>query len=179
MTTNTDQQLLEPVIKALDRVSQETKQMVFEMARSMSEQEIIQSFNQQSLVLFNLMTTISKRIGKEREVGAAGYKLLFDKAIKINAKLPIDKYTLIILEYAPEIYAEDENCFLKMSIPDTNVTIGNAYGLIRSKMFQTLWKELGQEDRKKLRECFILLTTYAHVYFYKSLLKKGTQNVKI
>lgn len=172
MASCTSQQLLEPVIKALDRVKYETKQMIFEMANSMTEQEIIQSFNQQSLVLFNLMSSISKRIGKEREVGASEYKLLFDKAIKINAKLPIDKYTLIILEYAPEIYAEDEDCFLKMTIPDTDVSVGNAYGLIRSKMFQTLWKGLCQEDRKKLRECFILLTTYAHVYLYKNLIKK-------
>ena len=165
---------LDKVIAALDKVPKETKQMIFDMSCGLTEQEIIQSFNQQTYDFFTCVASIAKKLQKEAE--ADGYRALFDNAVKINKKMPIDKFTLMILEYAAEIYAENEDCFIKMSIPDKNVTIGNEFGIIRSEMFKSLWKILGNEDKTSVKEIIILLTTYAHAYLYKSILKNKTSN---
>ena len=162
---------LDNVVKSLDRVPIDTRQMIFSMSKGMSELEIIQSFNQQALDMFILVISITKRTGKEKEYQFTGYKALFDNAVKINNKLPLDKFTLIILEFAAEIYAEEENCFLDMSIPDKEVNVGNEFGLIRSESFKILWKTLGRTDKEALKENIILLTTYAHAFLYKTLLK--------
>ena len=161
---------LERVVQSLEKVPEETKQMVLKMALAMSEREIIQSFNQQAHDLFSLVITITKKFNKEREYNVSGYKVLFENALKMNAKLPLDKFTLLILEFASEIYAENENCFLEMSIPDKKVNVGNEFGLIRSEMFKKLWVIVGQTDKNNLKENIIVLTTYAHAHLYKTLL---------
>lgn len=166
-----DNQQLEIVMQQLEKVNVETKSTIFQMSKGMSEAEIIQSFNQQASYLFNLMIAIIRRLGKESEYQVSGYKYLFDNAIKINAKLPVDKFTLIVLEFAPEIYREDENCFLNMSIPDKKCSVGNEFGLIRSEMFKNLWKIMSKDDRKAIADSVILLTSYAHAYLYKTILK--------
>lgn len=162
---------LDNVVKSLDKVNPETKDLIFNMSKGMTEMEIIHSFNQQASYLFNLVIAITKRLKKEDECNFVAYKSLFERAIKINAKLPIDKFTLIILEFAAEIYSEDENCFLNMSIPDKKCTVGNEFSLIRSENFKKIWKILGQTDRKMIADNVILLTTYAHTYLYKTILK--------
>lgn len=166
-----NQAQLSNVIESLERVPQETKEMVLNMALSLPELEIIQLFNQQAFDLFGLLISVTKKFGKEKEYNVSGYKMLFINALKINARLPLDKFTLIILEYAAEIYAEEEDCFLNMTIPDTEVKFNNEFGLIRSEMFKKLWVVLNDDDKKLLKDSIILLTTYAHVYLYKTLLK--------
>lgn len=164
------QQKLVKVVNALEKVNKDTNSMIISMAKSMSEIEIIRLFNQETQDLFHLLLSITKRLQKEDKYKVAGYKLLFDNAIKMNSKLPLDKFTLIILEFAPEIYAEDDNCFLNMSIPDSEVSVGNEFGVIRSEMFKNLWKELDGNDKKKIADNVIMLTTYAHAHFYKTVL---------
>jgi hypothetical protein len=172
MTTNNSNRL-ENVILSLEKVPIDTKEMTFAMARSMSEIEIIKFFNQKAIDLFNFMIAVTKKLGKEQECNnVMGYKTLFDNALKINAKLPLDKFTLIILEYAAEIYAQNEDCFLKMTIPDTKVNINNEFGLIRSEMFKDLWKISGKKDREEVADIVILLTTFAHAHLYKTILTK-------
>lgn len=163
---------LTKVIESLDKIPEKTKQMIFSMSLSLRELEIIQLFNQQADDLFTLLIGITQKFNREREYNVIGYKALFDNALKLNAKLPIDKYTLIILEYAAEIYAENENIFMDMPIPDAKVNIGNEFGLIRSEMFKKLWVVINAEDKNKLKDSVILLTTYAHVYLYKTILCK-------
>lgn len=177
MTSNNQQKIneerLNKVINSLEKVPSATKELVLEkMALSMSELEIIQSFNQQAHDLFSLLISITKKLNKEKEYNVSGYKLLFDNTLKFNAKLPIDKFTLLILEFAAEIYAEDENCFLDMAIPDTKVGVNNEFSLIRSEMFKKLWKILENNDKNSLKENIIPLTMYAHAYLYKTLLSK-------
>ena len=162
---------LKNVIKSLERVPQETKQMIFDMATGMSDLEIMQSFNQQAFDTFTLLIAITIRMGKEKECKVTGYKVLFDNAVKINKKLPLDKFTLIILEYAAEIYAEEEDCFLNMEVPDTNINVGNEFGIFRSEMFKKLWKIMNSKDKKDMKDNIILLTTFAHTYLYKTILK--------
>jgi hypothetical protein len=169
-TTNEEQ--INKVIESLERVPQETKELVLKMALSMTELEIIQSFNQQTHDLFALLTVITKKLNKEKEYNVTGYKILFDNALKFNTKLPLDKFTLIILEFAAEIYEENENCFLEMSIPDAKVTVGNEFGLIRSEMFKKLWVGSDRNDKNSLKDNIILLTTYAHAHLYKTILNK-------
>lgn len=166
-----DTERLNKVVKSLDKIPQETKQMIFNMACGMNELEIIQLFNQQSLDLFSLVTEMVKKLKKDNEFKVSGYRAIFDNAIKINNRLPIDKFTLIILEFAAEIYAEKEDLFLNMKIPDKNVSAGNEFAIIRSEMFKSIWKLLENNDKNKIKETVILLTTYAHVYLYKTILK--------
>jgi hypothetical protein len=165
---------IEAVINALERVNPATKEMIFAMAKQMSEVEIIRSFNQQALDMFTLVSIFIKQMGKEKEgQKIAGYKHLFDNAIKINAKLPIDKFTLIILEFAPEIYEEKEDCFLNMSIPDKDVRVGNEFSIIRSEMFKQLWRSSNDDHKEQIKNKVIPLTTYAHVYLYKTVMQQS------
>ena len=116
---------LEKVIKSLEKVNNETKQIIFNMAKNMSELEVIQSFNQNSLDFFNLTTSITTRIGVENECKMGGYKNLYDHTLKLNVKMPIDHYTLIVLEYAAEIYSENEDFFLTKQMGDATLEVGN------------------------------------------------------
>lgn len=163
---------LNKVIHSLQKVPQETHLMVFNLANALSELQIIQSFNQSANDMFNTVLQITIELGKEKEYNVSGYKNLFDMALKHNIKLPIDKFTLIILEFAPQIYAKDENCFLTMTIPDKNVNVGNEFGLIRSEMFKKLWVVINSKQKAELVDKIILLTTYAHTYLYKSGISK-------
>ncbi len=169
--TSINGQQIDTVVNALERVHSDTKQMIFELCNGMTEQQVVQTFNQYALDLFSTITIISQNMGKSSEYKFSGYKALFDNAIKINAKLPLEKFTLVILEYAPEIYEENEDCFMKMAIPDTNVKVGNEFNIIRSEVFKLFWKNLSKHEKKLVKETIILMTTYAHAYFYKSLLK--------
>lgn len=161
---------LEAVIGALGRISDEVKSSIFEMSQQLSELDIIQYFNQQASDLFDFVLQITKKMGKEREYKVTGYKSIFENALKINVKMPIDKFTLVVLEYAPEIYAQEEDCFLSMTIPDAKVNVGNEFSMIRSEMFKSLWVTLNSLDKKAIGEKVVDLTTYAHMYLYKSVL---------
>ena len=162
-------QLLNKVIEALGRVNKETQQMIVELSQSMSELAIVNAFNQVALDSFTQFTRITKEMGIEKVYQMGGYKILFENALKMNVKLPIDKFTLIILEFAPEIYSENEDRFLNMHIPDTTVTDGNEFAFIRSEKFKSLWKQLDSSKKKAVKEKIILLTTYAHAFFYKTI----------
>lgn len=170
-----NQQKLEKVINALEKINPETKAIILNMAKNMTDLATIQSFNQASLDLFTEVLKITTRIGKESEYKIGGYKTLFDNAIKINAKLPIDKFTLIILEFAPLIYDQSEDIILSMPIPDAKVTVANEFGMIRSEKFKNLWKTLDDKQKDILKDKIILLTTYAHVYFYQTVLKSSNK----
>jgi len=172
------EQNLNKILESLNRVNDDTKKLIFDIATSMSEIELIQIFNHQTSDFFNAVHGMIRKMGKEREYTVGAYKALFDSAVKINAKKPIDKYALVILEYAAEIYQEDADCFLNMTVPDTTVvSVGNEFNLIRSEMFKTLWKQLNINDRDVIKEKMILLTTYAHAYFYKIILLNKKRGV--
>ena len=158
------------VIASLEKVPDETKRIVLNISMNMSELDIIQAFNQQSRDLFDILDSITKKYDSQRDYKIDGYKMLFNNALKHNVKMPVDKFTLTILEFASDIYAENEDCFLNMKIPDTKVSVGNEFNFIRSEMFKSMWKAINGKDREILKDKVILLTTYAHAYFYKTVL---------
>ena len=163
---------LNKVIVSLDRVNAETKAMIFQMANQMSEAEIIRSFNQQALDMFTLVNVLVKKMGvNESKFPVSGYKNLFDNAIKLNAKLPLETFTLMILEHAAEIYEENEDCFLNMKISDHNAQVQNEFAIIKSDTFKQLWRVSNSGDKEKIKQSVIPLTTFAHAYFYKTVLK--------
>jgi hypothetical protein len=166
------QQQLNRVIKALERVDPEINKAVYELSNGMSEMEIVQTFNQHTLDSFNSLINITKKMGKESIYKISGYKTFFENALKINAMLPIDKFTLIILEFAPEIYDENEEVFLKMTIPDAQIEVSNEFGFIRSELFKQLWLSLNKTDKDSVKDNIILLVTYAQAHLYKTLMKK-------
>ncbi len=58
-----------------------------------------------------------------------------------------------------------------MPIPNAQLEVGNEFGFIRSQMFKDLWKILGDKDKESIRSIIIMITTYAHAYLYKTILK--------
>ncbi|AVL93750.1 hypothetical protein mvi_390 [Megavirus vitis] len=166
-----DTERLEKVVYSLQKVNPAINKDILSMAQAMSDVQIIKLFNQDATDLFAEMSRIIKLLQKENECKVDSYKFLFETAIKINAKLPIDKFTLIILEYAAEIYGGDENVFLDMPIPDAKINVGNEFGLIRSEMFKSLWRILDRENKDIIKDKITSLTTYAHAYLYKSINK--------
>ena len=90
MTTNN--QKINKVIESLEKVKLETKQLIFNMSGSMTEEEIIQSFNQQAFDLFNLLQRITEKFGKRKE----SELMVTNYFLKMQQKLIID-YHLINL----------------------------------------------------------------------------------
>jgi len=156
------------IINALERVDPSTSQNIMELVENMDISEIIFTFNQTTGDLFDLLI---KYNNKYNIINLEGYYTLFKNALKINNRLPIDQFTMIILEYAPEIYANDYDRFLNMNIPDTKVSVGNQFGIIRTDIFKSFWRQLNDTEKSKIKEKLIILTTMAHVYFYKTALQ--------
>lgn len=162
----TDAQRLEEVAAALQRVPQETCQALYDHSRQMTTTDIIRTFNQKSRDLFALLIEIALKNKIPQTIKS--YQMMFENAISVNSKLPIEKFTLVILKYAPEIYTEEEDHFLKMTVPDAQVSVGNAYGIIRSESFRNIWLSADADYQARIKECVVLLTTYAQMYLYKS-----------
>jgi len=161
---------LQKVQLALEKVNEETKKMVYDMATGMSSLEVIQSFNQEVYDFFALLIIITRRLRVDKEYKIDAHNAFFEKAVKTNVSLPIEQFTLIILEFAPDIYTENEQSFLNMYIPDAKLEAGNEFNIIRSEHFKELWKKLNPEDKISLKDKIILLTTYAHTYFYQTII---------
>lgn len=159
--------ILISVGESLSKVTPETKNMVQSFATNMKKHETIQLFNNHARDLFNIMLELETKLNITCNI--KGYLYLFDKAIKINAKLPIDKFTLTILEYAVQIYSGDDKCIINMEIPDGKINVDNEFGLIRTKMFKDIWIQLDQSYKDTLMDTIIHLTTFAHVYFIQTI----------
>lgn len=164
-----EQKQLQKVINALEKVNNEIQQMIMQMANIMNDMEIIQSFNQESLDLFSMITEITKEIGKESEVKFGGYKLLLENAMKLNIRLPVDNFTLVVLEYAPYIYNQDEEFFLRKSYNNAKVEVGNEFAFIKSDSFKEMWKNLSPDSKEDIKKKFLNVTIFAHVYFIKTV----------
>lgn len=169
---NSKSEIMKRIALALDRVTKETHEKIIDLAEGLSETEIINLFNQAAMDFFDMAITKSKELGREREFGFTGYQFLFESALKINMSLPIDKFTLIILEFAPDIYDANEEYFLSMDIPDAEIKANNEFGIIRSKEFKKLWGQIDADCKEVTKDHITSLTVYAHAYFLKLLFNK-------
>ena len=160
------------LIMALTRVNPETNEMIMNIANSTTKSEIISLFNQSALDFFSTVLEITKKLGKEKEFGIGVYMNLFESTLKINVNLPIDQFAASILEFAPDIYAENEDCFLNMQIPDAKVKTGNEFNIIRSEKFKALWISGSPENKNIVKEKIISLTTFCHAYFFQLIVNK-------
>lgn len=161
---------LERVAAALDRVDEDTKRDAYEMAKSMPSIEVMKGFNQSAIDLFSTMDNFCRKLKLGKKYDVSGYRELLTFAIKQNVKIPINKFTLIILEYAPEIYAEEVDKFLGMEIPVTEVKMGNAFSVIKTETFKEMWRLSSKEDKNYVGKIFINMTFYAQVYFYQTII---------
>lgn len=170
---NKEQNKLYKVINALEKVNIKTKKIIFEMVQNTKETEIVFLFNQNALDLFNILHSFGRQfnIDNESVQEISYYKYLFENAIKINIKLPINNFALSILEYAPEIYSQNEDIFLNMMIPNINVNIGDKNGIIKPETIKSLWKRMSNKDKEIIKDKVILLTMYAHTYLYQTSMK--------
>ena len=141
------------------------------MANNLSDREIINLFNQSAMDFFNLAINITEKMKRAKEFGFVAYKSIFESTLKVNANLPVDKFTVIILEYAADIYDSNEKYFLEMHIPNKELNTGNAFSIIESEEFKKLWLVLNSQDKEIVKEHIISLTSYAHAYFYNLILK--------
>lgn len=169
---------LEAVSKTLTtKISSKMNKLIMGLAKEMPGTEVIRSFNQASLDFFNIMIKITTKVDKLDDFKMDSYLSLMERAIKVNHKIGVEKFTLAVLEYADGIYAENEDYFMDLEIKDTEVTeVGSAneFSVIRTANFKRLWKILEKKDRKKIREAIIQCTTFAHVYFFQEILKNHT-----
>jgi len=159
------------IANSLKRVNDKTTNIVLDMAKQISKDEVISLFNQAALDFFQTILKITQEMGQEREYGIKGYLKLFETAVGINRGLPIDQFTATILEYAPEIYAEEEDTFLDMDIPDAEIKSGNEFNIIRSGKIKNLWKTGSPENKELVKEKIITVTTWCHVYFIQKIME--------
>lgn len=166
-STNT----LNKIINGLNKVDNETNNDIMKMSKSMNSSEIISNFNQRSLDFFNDVITITKNRNKLKESGFEVYLHFLHQAIKADAKMPIDQFSMVVLEFASAIYDQDENLFLDMHIADSQIEGqfgNNEFSIIKSEKFKNLWRELNQDEKKVIKDHMIDLTISAHAYFFKT-----------
>lgn len=163
-------QKMQKIANALDRVDADIYNDVMAMARGMSIYDIAVSFNQGALDFFDSAIKITTKKGLEGKYKFGGYKNLFETALKGDKTIPVDKFTFLILEFAPDIYEGNEKMFLDMEIPDGSLDSGNEFNLIQSKEFKDLWRVLRSGDKEEIKDCVTVLTTYSHAYFLRLLL---------
>jgi len=173
--TNKRQLQMEKIMSALENVSDDINQMTWHLAKEISNSDIIQTFNQETCDLFEILINFINAMGISRECNILGHKIIFENALKINIGLPIEQFTFIVLQFAPEIYDEKEKFFLEMNIPNQKVQNGNEFSLINSAAFKKLWLLLNEDSKQELKDKIILMTTYAHAYFYKVIMKSASQ----
>lgn len=157
------------VIKALQSVSEEKQIMARRIAQGYSAAEIVTKFNQAGKDFFALLQRIIRETGSKKDYNVAGYEKLFHHAIGIRQDWPIDKFTLMILQFAPQVYEEDEQFFLSVEIPDQNVRINNEFGIIKTEAFKELWLTTTDSNRDDLKDQCLLLVSFAHAYFLKMI----------
>ena len=157
------------VSNSLSRVPEGTRNMVNAFATNMSESEVISKFNENAMDLFDVLLELERRMNLSYDI--KGLQFMFDKAVKMNRSLPVDKFTLTILEFAAEIYSGDEEAIINMPLPDAKVSVDKSSGfsLIRSQEFKNIWVTLGANDKSRLSDIIAKLTTYANVYFVQMI----------
>ena len=161
------------IVNSLGKVNNETNQMIMNMASGTTKSEIISLFNQAALDFFNTVLTITKTLGNGVDNEIKGHMQLFQSALKYNINLPIDHFAGTILIFASEIYAEKEDFFLNMYIPDQEIdfaglnTNNGGLGVIESEKFKKLWKEGDNKHKELLKDKIITLTSLCHAYFFK------------
>lgn len=161
--------ILNNVLSALKRVDAKNVAMINQLAKTKSFDEIISQFNQNALDAFNALHRITVHMGCESTCKISAYLNLFKDAISMDSKMPLDRFTLTILEYAPEIYAQNDEVFLNMAVPDVKIGVANEFNVFRSQMFKDLWRNMSAPNRHIIRQRILLLTTYAHTFLCKTL----------
>lgn len=159
------------VIKELEKVAEETVQLIVELATTTTEEEVICNFNQSGTDLFRVLVSIMTKYNFDMNAyRIPDYQHLFAKAIQVNYRLPIDKFTLTILSHASEIYDQNEEKFLNMKIPDTHIKVGSEFTILSSGLFKEMWGKISRTDRENLKDVVIGLTMHSHTYFVKKLM---------
>ena len=165
---------LEEVTIELGKTKEEDRNNAIDAAKVLTQDEVIQQFNQSAVKLFTDAYNITVNRGKEREYKIGGYKFLYEKAVKMNKETPIDQFTLIILKYATDIYARNAEKFLKMDIPDEiklESDKKNEFELIHSAEFKNLWRTLTLIEKDTIISTIVEMTQFAHIFFIQKILE--------
>lgn len=166
--------LLEEVAAELSKTSDADKQNAMDGAQLLTQDEVIEQFNQSAMKLFTNAYNITVKRGKEREYKIGGYKTLYEKAVKMNRATPIDQFTLVILKFATDIYARNADKFLKMDMPSEIKLDGqtdNEFELIHSTEFKNLWRTLNTTEKNTIIENIVDMTQFAHIFFIQKMLE--------
>lgn len=165
-----DRQQLTVVIAALERVDLAIRQEIYKMSLNMSRDMLVQSFNQRAKDMFSLLERISRACGRYETTDLAANRSLFNTAVTTSPEIAVNKFTLLVLEFAPEIYARDEEAFLKMTIPETDVKTSAGWGVIRSNEFRDMWvHDMTGEMKTQVTELMIRMVTIAQAFLYQTI----------
>ena len=121
MTAEQDRAQLQVVVQALERVPRATRQQIYQLSQSAQRADLVTAFNQNARDMFTLLEQISRQCGRYETTKLGSNRMLFDTAIGSHPEIALNKFTLLVLEFAPEIYSRDEEAFLQMTIPTTEI----------------------------------------------------------
>jgi hypothetical protein len=144
------------------------------MSKSMSDVEIIMRFNQMMSSLFTFLIDKTKPLPNYKDYDFDIYFKLMEKSISINTKFPIERFCLIVLILAPQIYEKNENFFLNYKLNaqiKTSFSNQNEFSIFESEKFKELWKIMDTESKNRFVDDFTLLTVFAHTYFLQVVMK--------
>lgn len=167
-----NKKILKKIIQSLEKVDSNITNTILGMAEKTSMAQVINDFNYNSLEVLDFLDYIGKKYNHTDTCDMTKHRLLFENAIQINKRLPVDKFSLIVLEHAQDIYDENEEYFMELPMPDVNAKAGKDFSMIKCEAFKKVWTSLDEEDKDLVKEKVISLTTSAHIYFIKNITKK-------
>lgn len=156
------------IINSINKIDERTLQDINDLSDSMTEMEIVKSFNQCAVELYDILLKLANKHRMTKILDIDSYQILFNTSVKINYRLPIQKYVENILQFAYEIYNDKEEEILGMESSDEQINVGDQSGIIQIDIIKKLWKLLNDDDREVLKRSIIGLTTYSHAFFYKT-----------
>jgi hypothetical protein len=155
------------VIESLKNVDKDINDSAITMAKTINETELVDLFNHHTNDFFNTLHTITNVLNVNKECNLHGYHSMFSSTIRVNKKLPIDHFSASILEFANDIYNENEEFFIGMNVPNKQINSGGEFNIIKTDALKNIWKKTNSGQKDIIKEKIISITLYAHAYVYK------------
>ena len=152
-------------VELLKKIPKEINEYIIDMSKEMSGQDIASAFNQEVMDLFVTLERCTREHNVQKSCNISGNRAMFDAILAVNRNAPIDRFSTVVLEHAPRIFAKDEDYFYHLDISELD-----KFNVIRADVFRDLSHKMNPIDKSLIFDHFSMLTTYTCAYVYKSLL---------
>jgi hypothetical protein len=138
---------------------------------------LIKTFNNLSIDFFDFIISVSKNLQNcdpKLVTEFNHYKILYQTALKADAKLPIEHFCAEIIVTRPDqeiaykqyIYNGDDDYFLGINVKDNvQINVSDEYALINPGKLKKIWVLVSDNIKQEIKNKLINLTFVADQYY--------------